>query len=570
MTADASLAPARPWLRKYPKEIDWHAPFPEHSLVKFLDDTVRRFPERPFSDFLGKKMTYRELGDAVSRAAKGFAEIGVKKGVHVGLFLPNTPYYVVCYYAVLKAGGTIVNFNPLYAEQEIRHQIEDSKTTIMVTLDLQALYPGVAKMLGRTSLKRIVVCRMADILPFPKNLLFPLVKRKEIAAFPQDEAHVLFSRLVANDGDFRGPAIEPKKDIAVLQYTGGTTGVPKGAMLTHFNLVANATQCHQWFWMAEEGKDKALAVIPFFHVFAMTSIMNFAIKTGAEIVMLPRFELELLLQTIQRTKPTFFPSVPTLFTAIKNKPDVGKYDLKSIRRCISGGAPLPLEVKNEFEALTGCEIVEGYGLTESSPTAACNPLSGGGKNGSIGIPMPGTSIEIVSLEDPTQVLPQGERGEIVISGPQIMAGYWNKPEETAKVLGADDKLRTGDVGYMDEDGYTFIVDRIKDLILCGGYNVYPRNVEEAIYQHPAVSECVVIGVPDEYRGQTVKAFVVRRAGQSLDDEGLKAFLQDKLSPIERPKYVEFRAALPKTAVGKISRKELVAEEAAKAKPATAA
>jgi long-chain acyl-CoA synthetase len=569
MTADG-LAPARPWLQNYPKEIDWHATFPEHSLLKFLEETVRRFPERPFSDFLGKKMTYRELGDAVNRAAKGFAELGVKKGVHVGLFLPNTPYYVVCYYAVLKAGGTVVNFNPLYAEQEVRHQIEDSRTTIMVTLDLQALYPSVAKMLGKTCLEKIVVCRMADILPFPKNILFPLVKRKEIALLPQDERHFLFARLVNNDGKFEGPAIEPKKDIAVLQYTGGTTGVPKGAMLTHFNLVANATQCHQWFWMVEDGKERALAVIPFFHVFAMTTIMNFSVKTGAEIVMLPRFELDLLLQTIERTKPTFFPSVPTLFTAIKNKSDVAKYDLRSIRRCISGGAPLPLEVKNEFEGLTGCQIVEGYGLTETSPTAACNPLAGGGKNGSIGIPMPGTTLEIVSLDDPTKTLPLGERGEIVISGPQVMAGYWNKPEETASILMPGGRFRTGDVGTMDADGYTFIVDRIKDMILCGGFNVYPRNIEEAIYQHPAVLECVVIGIPDDYRGQTPKAFIVRRQGQSLDEETLKAFLKDKLSPIECPKVVEFRDALPKTAVGKISRKELVAEENAKTKPATAA
>jgi long-chain acyl-CoA synthetase len=411
---------------------------------------------------------------------------------------------------------------------------------------------------------------MADILPFPKNILFPLVKRKEIAMLPQDERHFLFARLINNDGKFEGPAIEPKKDIAVLQYTGGTTGVPKGAMLTHFNLVANATQCHQWFWMAEEGKDRALAVIPFFHVFAMTTIMNFGVKTGAEIVMLPRFELDLLLQTIERTKPTFFPSVPTLFTAIKNKSDVAKYDLRSIRRCISGGAPLPLEVKAEFEGLTGCQIVEGYGLTETSPTAACNPLSGGGKNGSIGIPMPGTTLEIVSLDDPTKSLPLGERGEIVISGPQVMAGYWNKPEETANILMPGGRFRTGDVGTMDADGYTFIVDRIKDMILCGGFNVYPRNIEEAIYQHPAVLECVVIGIADEYRGQTPKAFIVRRQGQSLDEEGLKAFLEDKLSPIECPKVVEFRDALPKTAVGKISRKELVAEENVKRKSATAA
>jgi long-chain acyl-CoA synthetase len=553
----------RSWLKSYPSEINWNASFPEQPLYRFLDETVARFGERPFADFLGKKTTYRELGDAVNRAAKGLAELGVKKGVRVGLFLPNTPYYVIFYYAVLKAGGIVVNFNPLYAEAEIRHQIDDSGVEMMVTLDLKALYPNIAKFLGRTSLKRIIVCRMAEILPFPKNLLFPVVKRKDIAAFPADDNHVLFSRLVANDGKFTPPPVDAKDDVAVLQYTGGTTGTPKGAMLTHYNLVANTVQCHLWFHMVEEGQERALAVIPFFHVFAMTSIMNFSVKTGTEIIMLPRYEPELLLQTIDRTKPTFFPSVPTLFTAIKNRPDIGKYDVKSIKRCISGGAPLPLEVKHDFEKLTGCQIVEGYGLTETSPTATCNPLATGGKDGSIGIPLPGTTIEIVSLEDGAPV-PQGERGEIVISGPQVMKGYWQKPEETAKVL-QNGRLKTGDVGYMDAEGYTFIVDRIKDLILAGGYNVYPRNVEEAIYQHPAVAECCVVGVADEYRGQTVKAYVVLKPGQSLTTEKLCEFLADKLSKIEMPKIVEFRDALPKTAVGKISKKALLEEEAARSR-----
>jgi long-chain acyl-CoA synthetase len=333
-------------------------------------------------------------------------------------------------------------------------------------------------------------------------------------------------------------------------------------MLTHYNLVANTVQCHLWFHMVERGEERALAVIPFFHVFAMTSIMNFSIRTGSEIVMLPRFDPVQLLETIDRTRPTFFPSVPTLFTAIKNRPDVGNYDLRSIRRCISGGAPLPLEVKHDFETLTGCQIVEGYGLTETSPTVTCNPLATGGKDGSIGIPLPGTTVEIVSLDDGTTPVPLGERGELVVSGPQVMKGYWNRPDETAKVL-QDGKLRTGDVGYMDGDGYTFIVDRIKDLIIAGGYNVYPRNVEEAIYQHSAVLECCVVGLPDDYRGQTVKAFVVLKPGETLTTEALCDFLADKLSKIEMPKLVEFRAALPKTAVGKISKKALLDEEAAK-------
>jgi long-chain acyl-CoA synthetase len=339
-------------------------------------------------------------------------------------------------------------------------------------------------------------------------------------------------------------------------------------MLTHYNLVANAVQCHLWFHMVEEGAERTVAVIPFFHVFAMTSAMNFSIKTGAEIAMVPRFDLDLLLQTITRVKPTFFPAVPTIFTAIKAHPRLSTFDLSSIKRCISGGAPLPVEVKAEFEALTGCEVVEGYGLSETSPVATCNPLGHPGKAGSIGLPVPGTTVEVVSLDDPRRLVPQGERGEIVIGGPQVMAGYWNKPDETEAVL-TDGKLRTGDVGYIDEDGFIFLVDRIKDLIIAGGYNVYPRNVEEAIYQHPSVLECCVVGVPDPYRGQTVKAYVVRRPGMTLDAEELVAFLKDKLSPIELPKLVEFRETLPKTAIGKISRKDLAAEEASRAAAAAA-
>jgi long-chain acyl-CoA synthetase len=310
--------------------------------------------------------------------------------------------------------------------------------------------------------------------------------------------------------------IDPKRDVAVLQYTGGTTGTPKAAMLTHHNLASNTRQCMAWFYDTEPGNERVLAVLPFFHVFAMTSVMNFGLAAGAEIVLLPRFELKTLLKAIHAVKPTIFAGVPTIFTAINNEPTVGRYDLSSIKCCISGGAPLPVEVKAAFEALTGCTLVEGYGLSEASPVAACNPFGADNKAGSNGLPRPGTVIEILALDGSGRVLPQGERGEICVSGPQVMAGYWNRPEETAETLRGG-RLHTGDVGYLDSAGYVFLVDRIKDLILCSGYNVYPRNVEEAIYQHPAVFECCVVGVPDEYRGQTVKAFIVlkpRRVGQN--------------------------------------------------------
>ena len=499
--ADTAAQPAEmPWIKGYPKTVDWHAPIDQKPLYEILDDAVARFGDSPCADFLGRRQTYREIGDLVDRAAKGLQALGVGKDVHVGLFLPNTPYYLVFYFAVLKCGGTVVNFNPLYAEREIAHQIEDSETDIMVTLDLKVLHDKMAKMLTDTRLNRLIMCPMADILPFPKNLLFPLLKRGEIARFPNDDRHISFDSVVGNDGKYT-PVDVSADEIAVLQYTGGTTGVPKGAMLTHGNLYANARQSVLWFPHVDFGNERMLGALPFFHVFAMTVVMNVGICLGAEIIMLPRFEIDVVLDVIRKKKPTAFPGVPTIYTAIIRHPKSSTYDLTSIRACLSGGAPLPIDVKQSFEQLTGCKLVEGYGLSESSPVATGNPLDGVNKTGSIGLPFPGTTIEIVSLEDRSKVMPLGERGEVCIRGPQVMKGYWKKPEETADTL-VDGRLHTGDVGYIDEDGYVFIVDRIKDLILAGGYNIYPRNVEEAIYLHPAVDECIVAGVPDEYRGQT--------------------------------------------------------------------
>ncbi|HYH17683.1 MAG TPA: long-chain fatty acid--CoA ligase [Azospirillum sp.] len=562
MSDAAATLPAHPWERAYPPEVDWHARIPVEPLYKLFDDSAAAYADRPCLDFLGKRMTYREVAALVDRAARGFQEMGIGKGSRVGLFLPNTPYYVIAFFGVLKAGGTVVNFNPLYAEREILHQISDSGVETMVTLDLAVLHGKLLPMLAQTGLKRIVICRMAEILPFPKNWLFPLAKRRELATIPNDGRHVPFRRLLANDGKPAPVAIDPREDVAVLQYTGGTTGVPKGAMLTHANLYANAVQCTAWFVGARPGEERMLGVLPFFHVFAMTVVMNLSIKFGAEIVMLPRFDLDQVMQTIHDRKPTLFPAVPTIYTAINHHKDLAKYDLSSIRFCLSGGAPLPVEVKEAFERNTGCVLVEGYGLSESSPVATGNPLRGVNKPGSIGLPLPGTVIEIVSLDEPRRVLPVGEKGEVCIRGPQVMKGYWNKPHETAMTL-VDGRLHTGDVGTMDEDGYVFIVDRIKDMILCSGFNVYPRNVEEAIYLHPAVAECVVAGVPDEYRGQTVKAYVKVADGQELTKDELCAFLKDKLSPIEMPKVVEFRDSLPKTMIGKLSRKALLDEEAAR-------
>ncbi len=548
-----------PWLHGYPEDVQWDAPIPAAPLYEVLDQAVEKWPENPCIDFLGKIYTYREIADLVARAAKGLQEMGVKKGVNVGLFLPNCPYFVIFYFAALKAGATVVNFNPLYAEREIAHQIEDSETDIMVTLDLKVLYDRMASLLDSTRLGKLIVCPMADSLPFPKNLLFPLVKRKEIARIRYDGRHARYGDVIANDGRYAPVEIDPVEDIAVLLYTGGTTGVPKGAMLTHANLYGNVRQVDLWFTSREMGGESVLAVLPLFHSFGMTAIMNVGLWGGAKLILLPRFNLDEVMQTIHKKRPTHFAGVPTMYIAINGHKDRAKYDFSSLKFANSGGASMPLEVMRTFEKSSGSALREGYGLSETSPVVCSQPFEGAVKEGSVGIPYPGTVVEIVSLDNPKKVLKQGEKGEITVSGPQVMKGYWKKPEETAKVM-VGGRFLTGDIGYLDEDGWLFIVDRKKEMIIAGGYNIYPRNVEEAIYEHPAVEEAAVVGVPDAYRGETVKAFVTLKSGATLGADDLTAFLKDKLSPIEIPKLVEFRDELPKTAIGKIQKKVLLEEE----------
>ncbi len=534
----------------------------DKTVIDYFDHAVARFGDRPCVDFLDKKYTYQEISDLVDRAAKGFQQLGVKKGTKVGLCLPNTPYFVICYYAVLKIGGTIVNFNPLYAERELIHQIDDSNTEIMVTLDLKQIYPKVAKCLEQTGLQRVVVCSMADILPSVKGMLFNVLKRSELIEFNRDPAHLSFARLTNTDGQYK-PVKVMREDLAVLQYTGGTTGKPKGAMLTHANIAANTWQLRHSMPAVNEGHERMLGVLPFFHVFAMTVVMNLGVSIGAELILLPRFDLQQLLRTVHKKRASLFPGVPTIYTAINAASNLTKMDMSCIKFCISGGAPLPIEVKADFERLTGCVLVEGYGLTESSPVATVNPHDGEIKAGSIGLPLPETKITIRDPDNHRLEMAQGKKGEICIEGPQVMAGYWEKPEATRDTI-IDGRLHTGDIGYQDEQGYTFLVDRIKDVILCSGYNVYPRMIEETLYLHEGVAECIVIGVDDSYRGQAPKAFVRLADGyQKLTAQDLKFFLQDKLSRIEMPKEIEIRAELPKTMVGKLSKKELVEEEARK-------
>ena len=549
-----------PWEKSYPEGIAWDADIPIKPVTAILDEAVTAWPDKPCLEFLGKRYDYAEVGGLVAKAAKGFQGLGVGKGVRVGLFLPNSAYYVICYFAVMKAGGTVVNFNPLYAEPEIARQIEDSGAEIMVTMNLNTLYPKVARRLGDTCLKTLVVCDMGGALALAKRALFLLFKRREVASIPSDDAHVWFKKLIANDGIPALAEIDPARDVAVMQYTGGTTGLPKAALLTHANIVANTAQIKLWAGAVSTGAEKVLAILPLFHVFGMTGVMNLALSSGSEILLLPRFKVAETLAVIDREKPTVFLAVPTIYSAINEYKDRDSYDLSSLRYCISGGAPLPLAIKTKFESATGCALVEGYGLTEAGPVVTINPFTGTGKANSAGLPLPGTVVEIVSLEDPDRVLPLGAKGEICVTGPQVMAGYWRREEETREVLGRG-RLRTGDVGYMDEDGYIYLVDRIKDLVITGGFNVYPRMVEEAIRLHPAVAEVAVCGVPDKHRGEVVKAFVkLRDDNGALTGGELRAFLKDRLAPFEIPRKVEFREEIPLTIVGKPLRRQLVAEE----------
>ena len=559
-TMDGHAVAAHPWEGSYPPGLDWKLELRPRSLVAMFDDAVAAYADNPCLEFLGKSYTYRETADLVAKTARSLQDLGLDKGDRVGLFLPNCPYYVICYHAILRAGCIAVNFNPLYSEREIAHQIVDAGCRVLVTLNLKSLYPKVARQLDETTLERIIVCSMSGALPFPGKALFAVLKRKEIAAIPNEAQHLRFERLIANADDDCTPVdIDPATDIATLQYTGGTTGVPKGAMLTHANLYANTVQTRVWATGIQPGRERILAVLPLFHVFGMTGVMNVGLYSGSQLILLPRFKLAEVLKTIHEQRPTVLMGVPTMYSAINGHKELHKFDLSSLAYCISGGAPLPLEVKTMFERLTGCTLVEGYGLTEASPVCSVNPFEGVNKPGSIGLPVPGTVIEIRSLDDPAKRMPIGEQGEICITGPQVMAGYWHHEEETAAVL-TDGLLRTGDVGYIDEDGYVFHVDRIKDLIITAGFNVYPRVVEEAIMLHPAVEEVVACGVPNRHRGEIVKAYVKLREGETLTAYSLRTFLEDKLAAYALPRRVEFRAELPRTFIGKPSRKDLLAEE----------
>lgn len=546
-----------PWLEDYPQAVAWDAEIPVAPVYHLLDDSIEKYPDHIALTFFGKHTTYKELGNWVDRAAKGLEQIGISKGKKVGLLLPNCPHYVIMYYAILKIGATVVNFNPLSSVKEIREQVMDSGASVVVTLDLKDLFGKAQQLLNSTTLEHIIVGRLQDYLPFPKNILFPILKHNELYQVLTGRKIIAMSDMLENDGIIVSPDIDVQEDLALLQYTGGTTGTPKGAELTHANLYANTLQCCLWFDAIEEGKEVIMAVLPFFHCFAMTAILNLGIQKGARIVMHPRFNLDAMLKDVHAEKVTVLPAVPTIFSAMLHSRATEKYHSKTLKLCVSGGAPLPKEVKTAFEQLTQCPLVEGYGLTESSPVITVNPFNNKTKPvlGSAGMPLPATIITIRDIDDTQKEMPLGEIGEICVSGPQVMKGYYNNVEETKLVL-QHGVLRTGDLGYLDKHGYLFIVDRLKEMIISNGYNVYPRNVEEALYQHPAIEEAAVIGEKDEHRGEIVVAYVKLKPDQQATKENLKTFLKNLLSAYEMPREIHFVESLPKTLIGKISKKDL--------------
>ncbi|AQQ52846.1 long-chain-fatty-acid--CoA ligase [Planococcus lenghuensis] len=550
----------KPWLSHYPSEIPPTLTYEPIPVQEYLTRTSKKHGSKTAVHFLGKELTYKELHESALKFANYLQSLGVEKGDRVAIMLPNCPQSLIAYYGVLYTGGVVVQTNPLYTEREIAYQMKDSGAKVIVALDL--LYPRVAAVLKETELENVIVTGIRDYLPFPKSMLYPLVQKKQqVVAVKVEHSGInhLFSEIMKRaEPSVREQSFNFEEDLALLQYTGGTTGSPKGVMLTHKNLIANATMCNAWMYQTKEGEETVLAIIPFFHVYGMTTVMILAVMQGNKMVLLPKFEPETALKTIQKQKPTIFPGAPTIYIGLMNHPDFHKYDLSSIEACLSGSAPLPTEVQEKFEQATGGKLVEGYGLSETSPVTHSNLLWGERVKGSIGLPYPDTEAAVFKLGT-TEPLPPGEIGEIAIRGPQVMKGYWNRPEETAATI-IDGWLLTGDIGRMDEKGYFYVIDRKKDMIIAGGFNVYPRDIEEVLYEHEAIQECVVAGVPDPYRGETVKAYIVPKDGYTLTEEELDTFCRAHLAAFKVPRIYEFRKELPKTAVGKILRRSLVEEE----------
>jgi len=548
----------KPWLKHYDKGVPADVQFPEVPLWKLLADSAQKYPDNVALEFMGKVIGYRQLWESALKFA-GALRVraqGVQPGDRVAIMLPNCPQFVIAFYGTLAAGGICVNVNPLYTPRELRYQLSDAEAETLIILDL--LWPRYAEIEEEVPVKRVFTTGIQDYLPFPKNLLFPLKARREKrwVNLPQHPKRLDFSKALRSAAPVAEPYPAKPDEVALLQYTGGTTGLSKGAMLTHRNLVANTYQSLAWGGdevKELEGKGVMLGAIPFFHVYGMTVAMNYGLAAGYKIVLLPRPEVKPCIEAIEKHGVTHFPGVPTLYIGFINFPGIEKRKVGTVRVCISGSAALPVEVAKKFEALTGGKLVEGYGLTEAAPCTHCNPLSGLRKMGSIGIPMPGIDAKILD-ENLHELLP-GKVGELAVRGPNIMLGYWQRPDETDKTLKID-WLLTGDMARMDEDGYFYIVDRKKDMIIAGGYNIYPREVEEVLFAHPGVAEAAVVGLPDEYRGETVAAFVVPKPGVTLTAEELDKYCRENLAAYKVPRIYEFRSELPKSAVGKVLRREL--------------
>jgi len=550
-----------PWLESYDDAVPQSLDYLEVPLYHFLDSSAQKYPNQPCTIFKGAKISYREMSEITDRLAAGLAGLGIKKGDRVGFFIPNTPQFVMAYFAVLKIGGVVVATNPLYSAKEIEHQANDSGMEVMIVMS--NFYNRVKEVQPNTKIRKIVVTNIKETLPSILRFLFTLTKEKKSGFRVElEDGDVWMQELIAGNKPEDRPNVDVgPDDTAVFQYSGGTTGTPKAAIALHRNLVANTLQVKAWFHFAEEGREVVLMSIPLYHVYGMVAGLNLAMAIGASMVMVPDArDIKDGLDNLQKYKATLFPAVPTLYNAINNWPDVlaGKYNLSSIKACISGSAPLMRETKERFESLTGGVLFEGYGLSEAPTATHCNPLVGENRIGSIGLPLPDVDARIISLDDEETVLSAGEIGELVIKGPQVFKGYFGMPTETNNAL-RDDWLYTGDIARMDDQGYFYIVDRKKELIKPGGFQVWPREVEETIQDHPKVLDVGVAGIPDPYRGESVKAWVVLKPGEELDQTDIQAWCKERLAKYKVPTEVEFRDELPKTTVGKILRRELVRE-----------
>jgi long-chain acyl-CoA synthetase len=551
----------KPWLEFYEPHVPEHIDYPEITMPAALEESARKYPDHTALIFKGTKITYREYNEAVDRFAAALQGLGVKKGDRVAVHLLNCPQFPIAYYAVLRIGGIVVPCNPVYTAREMKHQLNDSGAEVIVTLSL--MYPTIKQIRPETNLRHVIVANIKTYLPTLLRILFTLFKEKKDGHrvdISGDANTYWFTDMLDKAPAKPQPVDISWDDTAVFMYTGGTTGVSKGAQLTHQNILVNAYQCKVWI-NAGEAEDVSLTALPLYHSFAMTTCMNMDTLVGAAMLLVPDpRDLDDVLKNITEHKPTFYPGVPAMYVAINNHPDLSKYDLSSIKACVSGAAPLPVEVQKRFQELSGARLAEGYGLSEASPVTHANPIWGDNRVGTIGVPWPDTEVKIVDAETGEQVLGVGEEGELCIRGPQVMKGYWNMPEETANSL-REGWLHTGDIAYMDEDGYFRIGDRKKDMILgAGGYNIYPREIEDVLYEHPKVLEAAAAGIPVAGKGERVKVYVVLKEGETATEEEIIAFCRDNLAPYKVPKFVEFRADLPKTMVGKILRRVLVEEE----------